>query len=80
MIRYSLRAFGMLLVVLGLPTIFAPVGDTLLLLGTAMLVVCGTVSLLSYAYRGIARAAGESGFSALRRRRAPEGGTPPPAR
>ncbi len=59
MIRYCLRAFGMLLVVVGLPTIFAPVGDTLLLLGGAMLVVFGTVSLLGYAYRGIARAAGE---------------------
>ncbi len=59
MIRYSLSAFGMLLVVLGLPTIFAPVGDTLLLLGTAMLVVCGAVSLLGCAYRGIARVASE---------------------
>lgn len=54
---FYVKGVGALFVGLGLLTIFAPTGAPLLLLGVAMLLAGGAVSLAEHAARGSVRAA-----------------------
>lgn len=53
--RFYLRSFSWFFMVLGVVTLFAPVGGVLLLLGVALALVSAVTSLFVYACHGVRR-------------------------